>query len=142
PETARYESTDPLGLTPAPNPHTYVPNPTWEFDPLGLAPYKIAGTRGLLHSFDEHAAQWFGREVPKSTHLQQWESLIERVSTSRVVFDWSTGTAQTTAHLARVDGKYFVTQFFKDGSRASELATAFVPRSSQLGGMLRAVGII
>ncbi|MFE1026862.1 DUF6531 domain-containing protein [Streptomyces sp. NPDC058818] len=38
PETARYLSSDPLGLTPAPNPDTYVHNPhTWG-DPLGLAP--------------------------------------------------------------------------------------------------------
>ncbi|WP_405958931.1 RHS repeat protein [Streptomyces sp. NBC_00868] len=36
PETARYLSPDPLGLTPAPNSTTYVPNPhTWS-DPLGL----------------------------------------------------------------------------------------------------------
>jgi RHS repeat-associated protein len=41
PTTARYTSTDPLGLTPALNPHIYVPNPTHEFDPLGLAPYSI-----------------------------------------------------------------------------------------------------
>ncbi|WKX70641.1 putative T7SS-secreted protein [Streptomyces sp. XD-27] len=40
PESARYLSADPLGLTPAPNPATYVPNPhTWA-DPLGLAPCK------------------------------------------------------------------------------------------------------
>ncbi|MEV0370543.1 DUF6531 domain-containing protein [Streptomyces sp. NPDC050636] len=39
PETARYTTPDPLGLTPAPNPTTYVHNPhTWT-DPLGLAPY-------------------------------------------------------------------------------------------------------
>jgi hypothetical protein len=31
-----YLTPDPLGLTPAPNPHTYVPNPTFEIDPLGL----------------------------------------------------------------------------------------------------------
>ncbi|MFJ9807527.1 putative T7SS-secreted protein [Streptomyces sp. NPDC101158] len=38
PESARYLSQDPLGLTPAPNPATYVDNPhTWS-DPLGLAP--------------------------------------------------------------------------------------------------------
>ncbi|WP_240801609.1 putative T7SS-secreted protein [Streptomyces sp. A1136] len=38
PETARYLTPDPLGLSPAPNPSTYVPNPhTWS-DPLGLAP--------------------------------------------------------------------------------------------------------
>ncbi|WP_405699856.1 DUF6531 domain-containing protein [Streptomyces sp. NBC_01383] len=38
PETARYLTPDPLGLTPAPNPVAYVHNPhTWA-DPLGLAP--------------------------------------------------------------------------------------------------------
>ncbi|WP_344571105.1 RHS repeat-associated core domain-containing protein, partial [Kitasatospora viridis] len=39
PETARYITPDPLGLTPAPNPDTYVHNPhTWS-DPLGLSPH-------------------------------------------------------------------------------------------------------
>jgi RHS repeat-associated protein len=38
PQTARYASGDPLGLAPAPNPHTYVHNPTVRSDPLGLAP--------------------------------------------------------------------------------------------------------
>ncbi|GAB2929999.1 putative T7SS-secreted protein [Streptomyces heilongjiangensis] len=38
PETARYLTPDPLGLSPAPNPATYIPNPhTWT-DRLGLAP--------------------------------------------------------------------------------------------------------
>jgi RHS repeat-associated protein len=36
PATARYLTPDPLGLAPAPNPHTYVPNPTTHTDPLGL----------------------------------------------------------------------------------------------------------
>jgi RHS repeat-associated protein len=39
PVTGAYLSPDPLGLTPAPNPHTYVPNPTLQTDPFGLAPY-------------------------------------------------------------------------------------------------------
>ncbi|WP_406108769.1 DUF6531 domain-containing protein [Streptomyces sp. NBC_01003] len=38
PQTGRYLTPDPLGLTPAPNPAAYVDNPhTWS-DPLGLAP--------------------------------------------------------------------------------------------------------
>ncbi|WP_181763963.1 putative T7SS-secreted protein [Streptomyces albidus (ex Kaewkla and Franco 2022)] len=36
PETARYITPDPLGLTPAPNHHTYVHNPQTWADPLGL----------------------------------------------------------------------------------------------------------
>ncbi|MFI0230346.1 putative T7SS-secreted protein [Streptomyces sp. NPDC017086] len=38
PQTARYLTPDPLGLTPAPNPSTYVPNPHLATDSLGLAP--------------------------------------------------------------------------------------------------------
>jgi RHS repeat-associated protein len=37
PETARYQSPDPLGLLPSPNPHAYVDNPYDEIDPLGLS---------------------------------------------------------------------------------------------------------
>jgi RHS repeat-associated protein len=37
PLTGRYLTPDPLGLAPAPNPHTYVTNPTTQLDPLGLA---------------------------------------------------------------------------------------------------------
>ncbi|MEU4794662.1 DUF6531 domain-containing protein [Streptomyces sp. NPDC023327] len=36
PQTARYFTLDPLGLAPAPNPVTYVPNPHIWVDPLGL----------------------------------------------------------------------------------------------------------
>ncbi|MEU0072162.1 putative T7SS-secreted protein [Streptomyces sp. NPDC006332] len=38
PETARYLTPDPLGLTPAPNPTSYVHNPHIGSDSLGLAP--------------------------------------------------------------------------------------------------------
>ncbi|MGP3978919.1 putative T7SS-secreted protein [Streptomyces sp. 8N114] len=38
PATARYTTSDPLGLTPAPNPDTYVDNPHIWADPYGLAP--------------------------------------------------------------------------------------------------------
>lgn len=38
PDTGRYTTPDPLGLAPAPNPHTYPANPTVATDPLGLMP--------------------------------------------------------------------------------------------------------
>ncbi|MBB5773445.1 RHS repeat-associated core domain-containing protein [Nonomuraea jabiensis] len=38
PAIGRYLSRDPLGPDPAPNPYAYVPNPTFQIDPLGLAP--------------------------------------------------------------------------------------------------------
>jgi RHS repeat-associated protein len=38
PETARYTTPDPLGLSPAPNPDAYVHNPLTWCDPLGLMP--------------------------------------------------------------------------------------------------------
>ncbi|NEA56704.1 RHS repeat protein [Streptomyces sp. SID13666] len=37
PETARYQSPDPLGLAPSPNPFAYVPNPLHWADVLGLS---------------------------------------------------------------------------------------------------------
>lgn len=38
PESTHYLTPDPLGLTPSPNPTTYVHNPLTRCDPLGLAP--------------------------------------------------------------------------------------------------------
>ena len=43
PAAGSYLTPDPLGLTPAPNPHTYVSNPQVLADPLGLAPYDADG---------------------------------------------------------------------------------------------------
>lgn len=38
----------------------------------------------------------------------------------------------TVGHMARIENKYFFVQFFSEGPRAGELATAFVPSQSQL----------
>jgi hypothetical protein len=89
---------------------------------------------GLNHSFDRHAAQWFGRAVKRETHMGLWRALIERTAASAKTFPWSTGAAETIGHLAQVEGKWFVVQFFKE---TGELATAFVPNSKQLASMLR-----
>jgi hypothetical protein len=101
---------------------------------------RIGGTRGLDHSFDEHASQWFGRLVGRDTHLGPWRALIEQAAKSGEVFEWSLGGQRTVAQLARIEGKYFVVQFFAEGPRAGELATAFVPNQSQLTAMLRLLG--
>jgi RHS repeat-associated protein len=54
PVTGRYLTPDPLGLAPAPNPHTYVPNPQTQTDPLGLAsPCPNAAGR----TFGTHSSQ-------------------------------------------------------------------------------------
>ncbi|TDD87298.1 type IV secretion protein Rhs [Saccharopolyspora karakumensis] len=44
PSTGRYVTQDPLGLTPSPNPHSYVLNPTGWIDPLGLMNCREAGS--------------------------------------------------------------------------------------------------
>jgi RHS repeat-associated protein len=49
PETGSYLSPDPLGLTPAPNPHAYVGNPLALTDPLGLQPTCPNAGRGPAH---------------------------------------------------------------------------------------------
>ena len=46
PAAGSYLTPDPLGLTPAPNPHAYVSNPQVVSDPLGLAPYDPAAEPG------------------------------------------------------------------------------------------------
>lgn len=97
---------------------------------------QIAGTRGLAHSFDSHAAQWFGRPVGASTHLGQWQSLVERTASSKLQVPWSAGADATVGHLARIDGKYFFAQFYVGGPRAGELATAFSPSQRQLSAIL------
>jgi hypothetical protein len=43
----------------------------------------------------------------------------------------------TNAHIARIDGKYFVAQFDRG---SGDLVTAFVPKNDQLSAMLRLLG--
>ncbi|MER0449588.1 polymorphic toxin type 28 domain-containing protein [Streptomyces sp. Edi4] len=53
PETARYLSLDPLGLTPAPNPSTYVHNPLTWGDPLGLNPCELGLSTGAQRALEK-----------------------------------------------------------------------------------------
>ncbi|WP_276204111.1 restriction endonuclease fold toxin, partial [Streptomyces albus] len=53
PETARYLSSDPLGLAPSTNPHLYPHNPLRVTDVLGLAPYPNNGGLGKLQKVNK-----------------------------------------------------------------------------------------
>ncbi|MFI1187335.1 putative T7SS-secreted protein [Streptomyces californicus] len=54
PECGRYLTQDPLGITPSPNPFSYVGNPTTWIDPLGLSPYESMGfSKAAQHAFEK-----------------------------------------------------------------------------------------
>jgi hypothetical protein len=53
------------------------------------------------------------------------------------VVPWSSGPTLTNAHLARIDGKWFVAQFDRS---TGDLVTAFVPNNSQVSAMLNLLG--
>ncbi|MFC6933541.1 RHS repeat-associated core domain-containing protein [Actinomadura yumaensis] len=55
PTTAGYESADPLGLAPQPNPHAYVSNPLRWADPLGLAPYDFQNSHAAFKHYSKHS---------------------------------------------------------------------------------------
>lgn len=108
---------------------------------LDNAPSKgIAGTRGLQHSFDRHAAEWFSRHGGTPS-LAKWQEILETASKSTKIVEWSTGADKTIGKLARIDGnKWLFVQYFKEGPRAGEIATAFIPNSDQLRAILELLG--
>jgi hypothetical protein len=69
--------------------------------------------------------------------MGEWNSLIERAAGSSKVVPWSSGPTLTNAHLARIDGKWFVAQFDRS---TGDLVTAFVPNNSQVSAMLNLLG--
>ncbi|MDV5146877.1 RHS repeat-associated core domain-containing protein [Streptomyces sp. SBC-4] len=76
PESARYLSQDPLGLTPAPNPSTYVHNPHMWSDPLGLGPCPPKGEHSnpFEHRADAERAAFEAAGVPYGEKpLNEWQ---------------------------------------------------------------------
>jgi RHS repeat-associated protein len=146
PVTGAYLTPDPLGLSPAPNPHTYVSNPHVLIDPLGLAaddnyavdpPTPNITKDGLDHSFGRHAQQWFGGQPTRTANMDEWQTIVQRASKSSEVVPWSSGSTPTYAYLARIDGKWFAAQFDR---QTGDLVTAFVPNNGQLSAMLKLLG--
>src|SRR5262249_10106262 len=95
------------------------------------------------HVFDSHAHEWFGlacREGwrPTARQIKEWLDLIEHVGRSKNAFKWSLHGRITNAHLAKVNGKWFVVQYYED---SGVLASAFMPKGDQLANMLEAAGL-
>jgi len=91
PTTGAYLTPDPLGLTPAPNPHTYVPNPTVAVDPLGLAPYaaKPAGSGADNVVNGVRLAQQLTREEAASVFTPGGDLRPEVIAQSREIINGS-----------------------------------------------------
>ena len=101
-----------------------------------LGTVRIITDQRLQHT-RRHAEEWFGRELTQADH-GVWRGLIERASQSAQMVPWSTGASQTVGHLARVGrGRYLFVQYYVDGPRRGQLATAFRPNSGQLSAIRR-----
>ncbi|MFD5737225.1 putative T7SS-secreted protein [Streptomyces sioyaensis] len=74
PDTARYFTPDPLGLSPSPNPATYVSNPLAWIDPLGLTPCEVA--LGYKHGGVEAFAQERGLKHFMDVPPDLWRSKV------------------------------------------------------------------
>ncbi|WTO35029.1 DUF6531 domain-containing protein [Streptomyces achromogenes] len=74
PETARYLTPDPLGLSPAPNPATYVNNPHAWVDVLGLAPG--CSQKTIWEDIKPTQPNYPGTEIPKSFEMQAGEQRV------------------------------------------------------------------
>ncbi|WP_425301143.1 RHS repeat-associated core domain-containing protein [Nocardia neocaledoniensis] len=92
PETGRFLTQDPLGLTPAPNPSIYPFNPTTLLDPLGLSPYNRT-FEGRAEAFN---AALDRAGIPHSQQpVHQWtvgDDPAQRHRVSNYVFDANPGS--------------------------------------------------
>ncbi|WP_456294124.1 RHS repeat-associated core domain-containing protein [Streptomyces lydicus] len=81
PATARYISSDPLGLAPSPNPVTYVLNPHTWVDPQGLTPCENGG------SWDPAEAPYLYRGVSHAdaSAPQHWQAMYSHALEGRAV---------------------------------------------------------
>jgi len=100
--------------------------------PLPPCPPPTITDQGLEHSW-KHAKEWWGRS-PTEADRAAWRGMIETAQQSTKTFPWSANQLPTTAHLARIGGRYFVAQFDRE---TGKLVTAFGPNSGQVRAMLK-----
>jgi RHS repeat-associated protein len=151
PATGRYLSPDPLGLAPAPNPHTYVFNPCILTDPLGLDPGSGAGGspgptlfRGTAQGYDGGQASLRAGITPASTdpkvaaafatHAEQFGQGVVHVATPA---DLAGLKVELNAGYLPYEAEAYVSTTPADfASRASTTISASTARS-----VLREMGI-
>jgi RHS repeat-associated protein len=86
PAVGRYLTPDPLGLAPAPNPHTYVANPHVLADPLGLDPASPAAEAAAEQGRGIHMA--LGLDPPDGRPIEQFARMVG----GEAYFRWGLGT--------------------------------------------------
>nr|MDT0663517.1 RHS repeat-associated core domain-containing protein [Micromonospora sp. DSM 115978] len=101
PSTARYQSPDPLGLAPAPNPVTYVPNPQAWIDPLGLTP---CSTGTVWDDMRSTQPNYPGSVLPRSfTMAAGGQQIWVHPNATKHMAEYLQGLATSGATRARVD---------------------------------------
>jgi len=116
PTTARYTTPDPLGLTPAPDPHNYTPNPTRWTDPLGLTPCDPAN----LQWHEENGGHTIDRHVGKDLQYLQSRGIRE-ASTFPDLTTASTATARNLANNEATIGLWLSSNIDKTMTVANHL---------------------
>jgi hypothetical protein len=95
----------------------------------------VRGTKGLAHSFGSHAEKWFGRAL-RAADEAKWLEVVERAAATRKGVDWLLKGQPVIAKLARVEGRYIIVTFYKEGPLAGQLASAWVPSARDLTAIL------
>ena len=110
----------------------------------------VRGSYGWRAShIDRHIREWY--RLADDAPVQPWmrEEFLDMVVQSGIkqgkVFQWSlrgeSGAQPTYSVLRYTNGRWLVSQYYANGARAGEFATAFEPTARQLARMLQQASI-